>query len=369
MSSSPTKPYRRFRARVRQNAAPEQEFAALRALNEQDAEPRRRSAPAEPKPRPARPAATRKRRWWSLRGVGAGGVVLRLGGLFLATFLIWALLGYLTLRGATAEANRHISPRAKAALADPGGGLLRTPQNTLVIGSDADRDRSGARADTVLIMRTDPDAGRVRYLSIPRDLRVNMPGIGHVKITEAFAYRGNRGVINAIRDELGIPIHHIMVIDFKGVSKMVDAVGGVTVDNPFDLQDCPYPGGRTVSFPRGKIDLDGPEALVYVRVRKCDSDLERAQRQQLVVAAIKSKLLSWSSLPVAPWRGARMVRAMGTDFSTTDLAKFGWLQGRLTTGPGDREVLAGSSQTIGNISYYLLDPEGAGPQIRRFAGK
>lgn len=341
---------------------------ALRSLNEVDPSPHRRETPPEPPPlRPRRPAPA-KRRWWSLRGVGPGGIAARIGALLLATFVIWSLLAYLTLRGATAEANRDISPRARAALADPGGGLLGTAQNTLVLGSDADRDRSGARADTVLIMRTDPDAGSVRYLSIPRDLRVNMPGIGHVKITEAFAYRGNRGVINAIRDELGIPIHHIMVIDFKGVSKMVDAVGGVTVDNPFELRDCPYPGGRLVSFPRGEIALNGAEALVYVRVRKCDSDVERAQRQQLVVAAIKSKLLTWTGLPVAPWRGARMVRAMGTDFSTTDLAKFGWLQSKLTTGPNDREVLAGSPQTIGGISYYLLDPSAAAPQIRRFAG-
>jgi LCP family protein required for cell wall assembly len=310
-----------------------------------------------------------RRRWWSLRGVGAGGVALRVSLLLLVLVAGWGLFGYLALRGAAGEANDRVSDRAVAALADPGGGMLGTPQNTLVIGSDAAHDRSGARADTVMIMRTDPDAGRIRYLSIPRDLRVDVPGVGAVKITEAFAHRGNRGVIRAVRDELGIPIHHIMVIDFTGVARMVDAVGGVEVDNPYDLRDCPYPGGRNVSFPKGRLTLDGDEALVYVRVRSCDNDFERARRQQLVVAALKAKVLSWSALPAAPWRGARIVRTMGTDMSATDLAKFGWLQGRLTTEPGDRDVLAGEGTTIGGVYYYLVDPDRAEAQIRIFLGR
>lgn len=281
----------------------------------------------------------------------------------------WATFGYLALRGAASDANSRISTTARGALADPKGGLLGTPQNILVLGSDADRGRSGARADTIMVMRTDPDAGTIRYLSIPRDLRVAYPGQGNIKIGEAFSHGGNRGVIRAIDDEIGLPIHHIMVIDFKGVSDMVDAVGGIELNNPFDLRDCAYPGGTNVSFPRGQTSLDGDQALVYSRVRKCDGDVERAQRQQLVVAALKSKVLSWSGLPAAPWRGARMVRAISTDMSATDLAKLGWLQGRLSTGPKDRAVLEGQPANIGGVFYFLLDPDSAGEQLRRFEGR
>lgn len=302
-----------------------------------------------------------------MRGVGKGGIAARLTGLVLIVVVGWALLGYLALHSAASDANSRISATARRALTDPKGGLLGTPENILILGSDADRDRSGARADTIMIMRTDPKAGTIRYLSIPRDLRIEYPGQGHIKIGEAFAYGGNRGVIRAIGQEIGLPIHHVMVIDFKGVAKMVEAVGGITVNNPFDLQGCDYPGGRKVSFPRGTISLNGAEALVYARVRKCDGDLQRAQRQQLVVAGVKSKVLSWSALPAAPWRGAKMVRALSTDLSATDLAKLGWLQGKLTTAPGDREVLAGDATTIGGIFYFLLDPAKAEPQVRRFS--
>lgn len=368
LSPPPKKPYRRFRARGHATSAPGDGLAALRELNavvpkERELRPQR---PAATTPRERRPQPPRRRHWWSLRGVGPGGIAARLGVVLLVVVLAWAGFGYLALSGAAGQANKRISAGARAALADPKGGLLGTPENTLIIGSDADRGRSGARADTVLIMRTDPDAGRIRYLSIPRDLRVELPGVGHVKMGEVFAYRGNRGVIRTIRDEIGLPIHHIMVIDFKGVSKMVDAVGGIQVDNPFELRDCPYPGGKTVSFPRRRISLDGAQALVYVRVRKCDGDVERARRQQLVVAALKSKVLSWSGLPAAPWRGARMVRAISTDLSAIDLAKLGWLQGHLKTGAQDRDVLAGDSTMIGGIFYFVLDPDRAEAQLRRF---
>jgi len=338
-----------------------------------DATPARRrretSRPSPPPPRTpsrgARPLPGR-RRWWSLRGLGPLGIIGRLVTVFLAVVLVWGIAGFIVLRNATADANGRVSNTARAALSDPGGGLLGTPENTVVIGSDADRGRTGARADTVMIMRTNPKAGTINYLSIPRDLRVNLPEFGHMKITEAYSHRGIRGVISAIRSELGVPIHHVMVIDFKGVSRMVDAVGGITVDNPFNLQNCAYPGGRTVTFNRGKLELDGPRALEYSRVRSCDSDIERARRQQLVVAALKSKTLSWTSLPMAPFRGAKIVRTMSTDMGTTDIAKFGWLQGRLKT--GSREVLATDGAYFGDVSYQVLRTDAAEEQIAAFMG-
>ncbi len=295
------------------------------------------------------------------------GLLGRLVMVFMAVVVVWGLVGFLVLRSAAAEANGRVSKGARSALADPGGGLLGTPENTLVLGSDADRGRTGARADTIMIMRTDPGRGRINYLSIPRDLRVNLPEFGHMKITEAYSHRGIRGVISAIRSEIGIPIHHVMVIDFRGVSRMVDAVGGITVDNPYQLNGCSYPGGRRVTFQRGKLELDGARALEYSRVRSCDSDIERARRQQLVVAALKNKTLSWTSLPMAPFRGARIVRTMSTDMGTVDIAKFGWLQGRLKT--GSREVLATDGTFIGGVSYQLLRTDEAESQIAAFMGE
>ncbi len=295
------------------------------------------------------------------------GVVGRIAGLFGALMVVWTLIGFMVLRSAVADANSRISQGAKNALDDPGGGLLGTPQTILVLGSDADRDRTGARADTVMLMRTVPADKKINYLSIPRDLRVDLPPLGHMKITETYAHRGIRGVLTGLRREFGIPVNHVMVIDFKGVSKMVDAVGGITIDNPFDLVDCAYPGGTTVTFRKGRVTLDGTQALQYSRVRSCDDDFARARRQQLVIGALQKKTLSFTSLPRAPFRGAKIVRTMSTDMGTMDIAKFGWIQSRYSTGM--REVLATDPLWISGVSYQTPIPDRAEEQIARFMGR
>ena len=111
-------------------------------------------------------------------------------------------------------------------------------------------------------------------------------------------------MIKAVKRLTGLPIHHIMVIKFNGFPKMVDALGGVTVTNPSALVDCPYEAGAARELPGGRQSLDGQDALVFARVRKCDGDLNRALRQQAVVAGMKSKVLSFSNLWRAPWQGA-----------------------------------------------------------------
>lgn len=363
-SSKP--PYRRFRAHGPQEVHEDDAIRAIRSLRhaDEDVEARPVRDREAPQRRPAKPRTpTVRPAWWSFRHRTPGAIVRRLVGLFAIIAGLWAIAGFLALRGAAADANRHISSTARRALSDPGGGLLGTAENTLVIGSDSRHAGTGGRADTVMIMRTNPGRGTLNYLSLPRDLRVAW-GENHIKLGETFSHRGITGLVRTIRTELDIPIHHVMVVDFGSVSHMVDAVGGVTVNNPFNLIDCPYTGGVTVTFRKGTIQLDGKRALQYSRVRQCDTDINRAQRQQLVVAALKSKVLSFGSLPRAPFRGAKIVRTLSTDMGTVDLMKFGWLQARLNT--GTREVLATQGATISGISYQLLDPNAAGPQLRTF---
>lgn len=362
-SSKP--PYRRFRAHGPQEVHEDDAITAIRSLRHAQED-----APRTAREREAlqqRPARTRKPTirpaWWSFRHRSIGSVARRLVALVAIVTAIWGIAGFVALHGAAAEANRHVSSTARRALSDPGGGLLGTAENTLVIGSDSRHGGTGGRADTILIMRTNPGRGTLNYLSLPRDLRVAW-GANHIKLGETFSHRGITGLVQTIRGELDIPINHVMIVDFGSVSHMVNAVGGVTVKNPFDLVDCPYAGGIAVTFRKGTIHLDGKRALQYSRVRKCDNDINRAERQQLLVAALKSKMLSVGALPFAPFRGAKVVRTLSTDMGTIDLMKFGWLQARLKT--GTREVLATQGAMIGGISYQLLDPNAAGPQLRTF---
>lgn len=372
MSSS--KPYRRHRARGGVADVGEG-VAALRELNERAADTPQaapRAAPdPPPEPRPApRQTPRLPPRWWSFRGRSRGAIAARLCLLLFGGFLVWAGAGFWAIWRAASDAGRGVTPAARAALADPGGGLLSTAQNTLVIGSDARRGQTRARADTMMIMRTDPDSGHVRFLSIPRDMRVVLPRYGHEKINQAFRLLGQRGAIRAVQRYTGIPIHHIVVVRFGGLPKVVDAVGGIDVTNPVAL-NCGYPGGTTQHFDKGRLHLDGERALIYSRVRyNCGDDFARMDRQQQIVAALKSKIVAPLSLPFAPWRGAALVRSVTTDLGPVDLVKMGWLQAKLKNDPkADRMRLVGGTQTIGGESFVIPDDSANEEIVLRFVGR
>lgn len=373
------KGYRRFRSR---GAGPDEAggLDALRELTAKEAGqpgsgggPRRGGqrpiAPPPPDRSRQRELARRNRRWYSVRDIGPAGWIGRAAVLLLVLVAAWAGLGFMALRGAVSEANAGVPPAAMRALDPAPGGMLGTPTNTLVLGVDTRRGQTRSRADTILIMRTDPDAGRLRYLSIPRDFRVELPNHGTQKINAAFYFGGQAEAIRAVKRLTGLPIHHVIVIKFQGLADMVDALGGVSVNNPTAISDCYYEAGRTVSFPRGRVDLDGDDALVFARVRRCDDDLRRAVRQQAVVAALKNKVLAPSSLWKAPWQGADVVRSLQTDIGTIDMIKMGWLQARLTQTEADRIILSGEPLTIDGISYIVgTDPDRNEREIAAFIG-
>jgi LCP family protein required for cell wall assembly len=287
----------------------------------------------------------------------------------MAALLMWTAAGYFALRGAAGEAQDRVAPAALRALDDSGGGLLSTPATTLIVGIDALPGQNRSRADTIMLMRTDPDAGEIRYLSIPRDFRVIHPERGAEKINASFAAAGQAGVIRSVRRLTGLPVHHLMIINFARFPTLVDELGGVTVTNPTELRDCPYAGGRRVSFPQGEITLDGDRALEFARVRQCDDDFARARRQQEVVRAMQEKVLSTSGLPTAPWRGAAATRALGTDMGALDLATFGWLQSRLSTDAEDRILLSGTPERIDGASFVIGNPDANESEVARFLGR
>ncbi len=368
------KPYRRFRARHGRSG----DLDALRELRDNHGRSRRRAAAPEapgkltrsqrralqrtPDPVPPPDAPVRE-------GAGALRWAGRIAIGVVVLLLLWTVAGYLALRSASGDAQDRIAPAAERALDDAPGGLLSSAATTLIVGIDMLPGQNRSRADTIMLMRTDPDAGEIRYLSIPRDFRVIHPERGTEKINASFAIAGQAGVIRSVRRLTGLPIHHIMVVNFARFPTLVDELGGVTVNNPTELRDCPYAGGRRVSFPQGRITLDGDRALEFARVRQCDDDFARARRQQEVVRGMQEKVLSLSSLPMAPWRGAAATRALGTDMGALDLATFGWLQSRLSSDPDDRLLLSGMPQRIDGTSFVIGDPERNETEVAHFLGR
>jgi len=167
----------------------------------------------------------------------------------------------------------------------------------VVAGLDSRSPVDPGNTDVLLVVRVDLDAGTVRALSIPRDLYVVIPGFGRDKICRAYDLgqgadadndweAGARTLSDTIFRNFGVTIDGSAITDFNGFPTVIDALGGIEVDNPYDV----YNLDRTrVVFQAGRITLNGEEALEFARTRHQDGDDGRVDRQQLVLAAMLDK--------------------------------------------------------------------------------
>ncbi len=256
-------------------------------------------------------------------------------------FIVWAALGYIAFRGGVSEANKRLPKTARSALTPDKGSLLSNPTAILMLGTDHSlaASRAGDRhSDSITLLRTDPSKGRLYYLSIPRDLRVEIPGYGAAKINTAFQVGGPRLAARTVAAYTDIPVNHIVVVNFAEFRDLIDKVGGIDVVVPGKILskfDCPYgsearcarwPGWR---FAAGKQHLNGRRALIYSRVRKnalnpAESDITRGERNQAVLQALMSKLAGFGTFMRMPWIGHDLMKPLATDLSANQFIGLGW---------------------------------------------
>lgn len=214
-----------------------------------------------------------------------------------------------------------------------------TAINILLIGVDErpDHPEEGVRSDTLIVVHLDTIKRRISLLSIPRDTRVELRDIGPTKINAAYGYgytaareRYGEGVTPAqggmalaaetVGQFLDLPIHYTAQINFDGFARVIDALGGVTIDVPRRIVDDAYPtadfGTVRVEFEPGPQRMDGARALIYARTRHADSDFGRAERQQQVIRAVVDELRARGPLGAALLVPA-LSRALDGAFTTT----------------------------------------------------
>ena len=172
---------------------------------------------------------------------------------------------------------------------EPGG-----PQTILVLGSDGRYGEKGipVRSDTMIVVRLDPDKNATAVMSIPRDLKVEIPGSGSGKINTAFAIGGPRLAVRTVKALLGIPISHVVNVNFNGFQRAVNRLGCVFVDiDRRYFNDRGGPGGyATIDIKPGYQKLCGSDSLDYVRYRHLDDDFVRAARQQDFLRQAKGQI-------------------------------------------------------------------------------
>ncbi len=199
---------------------------------------------------------------------------------------------------------------------DPGTAAAwggRTELYILVLGVDRRADGGDQNADVIILAHLDLIEKRIAAVSIPRDLLVEIPGVGPNKINTSYNYgvetdadsavAGVALVRDTVEEVFGIPIDGYVLVDFNGFEDAVDAVGGVEVDVPYEIFDPMYPtedyGTEEVYFAPGLQYMDGETALKYVRTRHADSDDQRRDRQMQVLRAFFDKGRQLSSITKA----------------------------------------------------------------------
>lgn len=191
--------------------------------------------------------------------------------------------------------------------------MTMQPVNILLLGSDARPGEAidAVRSDIMVVLHLDPTSGACRMLSIPRDTRVDIPGVGFTKINHALMQGGVPMSTATVEGFLGIDIDHYGLIDFAGAAQVVDAIGGVTIanDEAFAI------GSHT--FPLGEQTLSGSEAVLFARYRGgADGDFGRMHRQQMVFQGLVRELGSAS----VPEILQAALGTIGSNHVMTDLA-------------------------------------------------
>ena len=304
----------------------------------------------------ARPSRTRRRfRWWYLLAIPLALAI---------AFGVWAFLGYRTFDKAVARSNRHVTKTTRAALTDSHGGVLSSPTTLLVLGSDQ-RGHEPARSDSILLMRFDPRTHTVSQLSIPRDTLVTVPRYGQMKINAAYFWGGAALAIKVISSFTGVPVNHVMVVNFHGFPRLIDSVGGVVIDVPSDITSW-YSGNIIVHFKKGPQLMDGKRALIYSRVRHSDSDFMRMGRQQQVVQALETKIARPGNFFHLPGIGAQFMKDVSTDLSTNQIIELAYLDWRAKGARQFKTVLQGTPQMIGGGDYVVVDPTVKARTVQKF---
>jgi LCP family protein required for cell wall assembly len=330
MAASGEKPYRVYRGGRQKGKVPLPGRERKRAP---EPKPQRRDV----RRRPRREWSRKRIAWWTIVGL----IVL---------LIVWSVAGYLSVRGGVADANNRLPIGVTSVLHKQNGLPMSNSSNILLIGTDHSNNGQPGRSsdqhsDSLMLLHTDPKSHRLVFLSLPRDLRATIPGYGTSKINAAMQIGGPKLAIQTVEQFTGLPINHVVIVDFGSFVSLIDAVGGIDVNVPEPILsnrfDCPYPTSRCSSwqgwrFHKGNTHMSGHMALIYSRIREnrlnpSDSDISRGVHQQQVMQATLSKLASAGTFFRLPFSGGSLMKPLSTDLSTNDFVQLAWIKFRAGT--------------------------------------
>lgn len=250
--------------------------------------------------------------------------------------------------------------REKSKLRQETVSISDDPVSILLMGvEDYSTNGDHGRTDTLMVATFSPNDERLKLVSIPRDTLVEIAGRGtQDKITHAHAFGGKEMTIETVENFLDIPIDYYATVNFDAFKNIIDILGGVTVDVPFDFeQNSDDRVAEKLQFYEGEMELDGRHALAYARMRYEDprGDIGRNERQQQVIEAIIDKALSLGTVTkvddLAQEIGSNVVTNMKISEGLAFLKEYS----DFSTSKIDKLVLETYPETINGGSYQIVD--------------
>ncbi len=275
----------------------------------------------------------------------------------------------------TAAQVAHNDPaEVKAARQQLSPVLPSRPLDILIIGSDRRVGQAdlGARSDTLMVVRLDPQTNSISMLSVPRDLQVDIPGFGLNKINAAYSLGGARLAVETVKQVLGIPINDFIDVNFEGFIKVVDKLGGayLMVDRRY-YNNTAVTDYASIDLQPGYQRLNGHQTLSFVRFRHDqDGDFTRIVRQQMFLREMKRELAASATLTSFPH--LLSVATIMSHYAVSDIAGIGRIFGLVTLGSKldtnhiYQAHISGSTPTIGGVSYVVATPQEIAAGVRQF---
>ncbi len=238
------------------------------------------------------------------------------------------------------------------------------PFYMLLMGTDGSEERAGSseyagdnfRSDSMMLVRIDPENKKVTMISLHRDTMIDMGEYGRQKLNAAHSLGGSAYTVQVVSELAGVDISHYAEIDFDGFKDVVDALGGVEVDVPMEIDD--WMAGGYVS--EGLQTLDGEQALILCRARHAyddygDGDRFRAANQRLVLAAIAKKILASDPATMVSTVEA-LSRYVTTDFDVAEIVSLAQsMRGMDVSTDFYTAMEPTTSEYVDNVWYEHLD--------------
>ncbi|MDR6121186.1 LCP family protein required for cell wall assembly [Bacillus sp. SLBN-46] len=226
----------------------------------------------------------KKNKWFKIIGIVTLLLLIGVG--------VYAYTVYHSLKNAVDTMHQPIERKTSEKRQEPVAFKEKDPFSVLMLGVDERKGDKG-RSDTVIVLTVNPNNKSVKMLSIPRDTRTEIVGKGKEdKINHAYAFGGIPMAMDTVENFLDIPIDYYMKVNMEGFKDIVDAVGGITVQNDLDFTQDGF------HFTEGQLTLNGKQALSFTRMRYEDprGDFGRQSRQRQIIQGVIKEGATLSSL-------------------------------------------------------------------------